>query len=70
MSEETQQNKAPAGLSWLTVEGFILAIAAVLSLIPGIWEVIDNEYLARGMRQTAQLMFAAKYWSIDRKSVV
>ncbi len=64
MSEETQQNKAPAGLSWLTVEGFILAIAAVLSLIPGIWEVIDNEYLARGMRQTAQLMFAAKYWSM------
>ena len=65
MSEETHKKETgPAGLSWLTVEGFILAIAAVLSLIPGIREMIDNEYLARGMRQTAQLMFAAEYWSM------
>nr|HPM77564.1 hypothetical protein [bacterium] len=65
MNEETQKSETrPSGLSWLTVEGFILTIAALLSLLPGIWEVIDNGYLTQGMRQTAQLMFAAKYWSM------
>jgi len=65
LNEETQKSETrPSGLSWLTVEGFILTIAALLSLLPGIWEVIDNGYLTQGMRQTAQLMFAAKYWSM------
>ncbi|MDP8222059.1 MAG: sulfatase [Candidatus Lernaella stagnicola] len=48
--------------TWLSIQGFVLILAAFAAAVPGLREVLANGYIGAGMNGAALSLFLARYW--------